>query len=162
MSNQLLNYLKDNNLVLTTAESCTAGQIIHLLAQCEGSGQCLDAGYVVYSENAKKRLLGVRQETIEQYTLTSEEIAREMVMGALKDSLANVVVSTTGIAGSEPMDGIPPGTICFGWGFKLKNEVAIYSETKRFQGARADILSEAAKYALAQIPHYHRISQTVK
>lgn len=93
----VLSYLKENHLILTTAESCTAGQIIHLLAKIPGSGECLDAGFVVYSENAKKRILNVKQNTIDDYTLTSEEVAREMAQGALKHSLANVVVATTGL-----------------------------------------------------------------
>ncbi len=60
----VLHYLKKHNLILTTAESCTAGRIIHLLAKIPGSGACLDTGYVVYSVAAKKRLLNVKQETM--------------------------------------------------------------------------------------------------
>lgn len=152
----IFNYLKKHELVLTTAESCTAGRIIHLLAKLAGSGECLDAGFVVYSETAKIRLLDVKQATINTYTLTSEEVAREMVAGAAKGSPANVIVSTTGIAGSKPMDGIPPGTICFAWGFKIKKQTLLFSETKHFTGTRTHILTEAAKYALQNIPHLHQ------
>lgn len=155
----LLTYLQKENLILTTAESCTAGRIIHLLAQFSGSGKCLDAGYVAYSIHAKKKLLKVKQRTIDKYTLTSEEVAREMVIGALQDSCANVVVSTTGIAGPEPIDGIPKGTVCFGWGFRLPNEIIQYSETQHFKGSRIQILTNAAKYALMKIPELHRRSK---
>ncbi|KTD22869.1 putative 17.2kDa protein, CinA-related competence damage protein [Legionella lansingensis] len=152
---KVLDYLKEKDLILTTAESCTAGQIIHLLANYAGSGECLDAGYVVYSESAKKRLLGVKQKTIDTFTLTSEEVAREMVEGALHNSEANVVIATTGIAGPDSINGIPPGTICFGWGFDLGKKLVIYSETKRFKGTKTQILNLAAKYALVKIPFYH-------
>src|SRR4051812_48300189 len=106
----ILKYLKNENLVLTTAESCTAGRIIHLLAKYPGSGECLDAGFVVYSKRAKKRILKVKQTTIDKYTLTSEEVAIEMVLGALEHSDANVAISSTGIAGPKPMDGVSVGT----------------------------------------------------
>lgn len=154
----VLDYLKANTLILTTAESCTAGRIIHLLAQISGSGESLDAGYVVYSIDAKKRLLGVNQQTIDQFTLTSEAVAHEMVSGALKNSAANVVVATTGIAGPEPMDGVPEGTVCFGWGFKLHEDLITYTETKHFKGSRTEILTLAAEYALIQIPSLHKQS----
>jgi PncC family amidohydrolase len=152
---KILSYLEKKELVLTTAESCTAGRIIHLLGKITGSGACLDAGYVVYSVEAKKRLLNVQQSTIDKYNLTSEEVAREMVDGALKDSAAQVGVATTGVAGPEPQDGIPKGTICFAWGFYMNGQKVLYSETKHFNGTRAQVLTTAAKYALIKIPELH-------
>lgn len=152
----ILTYLKDNNLILTTAESCTAGRIIHLLSEHSGAGECLDAGFVVYSEAAKKKVLQVRQKTIEKYSLTSEEVAKEMVEGAFHCSSANVIVATTGIAGSEPMDGVMPGTVCFGFGFKVGQKIHIDTETKHFRGKREAVQDNAAEYALSQIPFYHQ------
>ncbi len=152
----ILSYLKDNHLTLTTAESCTAGRIIHLLGRIAGSGACLDAGYVVYSSKAKKKLLSVKQATIDKYTLTSEEVAREMTEGALKIGNANIVIATTGVAGPEPMDGIPKGTICFGWGIQVNKKTIVYTKTKHFDGTRIQIVTRAAEYALLQIPHYHQ------
>lgn len=148
-------YLKKNKLILTTAESCTAGKIISLLANIEGSGKCLDAGYVVYSADAKKRLLGVKQHTIDKYTLTSEAVAQEMAFGALKDSIASVVIATTGITGKKAMDGIPPGTICFAWGFKSRKNFFVYKETRKFSGTRNAIQEAAATHALLRMPEFH-------
>ena len=56
---EALDYLKAHKLVLTTAESCTAGAMVALLAAVPGTGEVLESGYVVYSPSAKKRLLGV-------------------------------------------------------------------------------------------------------
>ncbi|QRN04723.1 nicotinamide-nucleotide amidohydrolase family protein [Legionella sp. MW5194] len=152
----VLAYLKAHKLVLTTAESCTAGRIIHLLSKIAGSGTCLDAGYVVYSEAAKKRLLGVKQKTIDRYGLTSEEVAHEMALGALKQSAANVVVATTGVAGPGTMDGIPQGTICFAWGFLVDKTPVIYSQTRHFPGNRSGVQTRGAEYALVHIPSFHQ------
>ncbi len=113
---KVIEYLTKHQLRLTTAESCTAGQIVALLGENEGCGECLEVGYVVYSATAKKSLLGVTEEVINKYTLTSEEVARQMVKGALKNSKGTIGVATTGITGDKPMDGVEPGTICMAWG----------------------------------------------
>lgn len=152
---KVVDFLKEHKLVLVTAESCTAGQILALLGRIEGCGECLEAGFVVYSEQAKKRLLGVKQKTIDAYTLTSEEVACEMALGALKGSQANAVIATTGITGSEPMDGIPPGTVCFAWGVKQKGKLKLVSEKKHFQGTRSEIQVKAAKYALFAFSNFY-------
>lgn len=149
-------YLDEHKLCLTTAESCTAGAIITMLSGVDGCGAVIESGYVVYSEPAKKRLLGVKQSTIDRYTLTSEEVAREMAEGALHDSTANVVVATTGIAGHEAIDGIPPGTICYAWGYQHNSEIWMLSETRRFSGNRQSVCERAAEYAIEQLPARHR------
>lgn len=160
---RFIDYLQANKLCLATAESCTAGTIIALLADIPGSGSLMDCGYVVYSEAAKKRLLDVKRETIERFTLTSEEVAREMAIGALRDSDANAAIATTGIVGSEPMDGIPPGTICFAWAFDLPNaqrkkQLSVFSETRRYQGERPELRNIAARHALERFAHFHQLA----
>ena len=156
---ETIKYLEQNDLLLATAESCTAGRLIALLAEVPGSGSWLECGYVVYSPEAKQRLLGVNLETIEQFNLTSVEVAREMVMGALRDSPANVAIATTGLCGTEDVDGIPAGTVCFAWGFVYMKQITVFTQTHRFFGDRATIQNAAAKYALGLISHYH--AQTV-
>ncbi|WP_422422191.1 CinA family protein [Pseudomonas sp. GZD-222] len=150
----VLGYLKDHQLVLTTAESCTAGCIVALLAACPGTGEVLESGYVVYSPSAKKRLLGVNPETIERYGLTSEAVAWEMAVGALKDSDANVVIATTGGAGPNPESGILPGTLCFAWAF-AGEPIVVFTHTQRFVGERSEVMQEGALYGLTQLTHYH-------
>ncbi|KTC68197.1 CinA-like competence damage protein [Legionella birminghamensis] len=153
----VIDFLKNKGLILVTAESCTAGQILSILGKIEGCGECLELGYVVYSEKAKKDVLHVRQETIETHTLTSEAVAREMALGALRKSTASAVISTTGITGPEPMDGIDPGTICFAWGFKKEQEWLLHSETKKFKGTRAEIQVTAAHFALQSLPEIYAL-----
>lgn len=143
-----IDYLKKNELRLTTAESCTAGQIAALLGRINGCGECLDIAYVVYSESAKRRTLGVRKKTIKKYSLTSENVALEMAVGALKKSDANVVIATTGIIGDKAMDGIPPGTVCFACGIKKEKQWLLHAETIQFEGTRAKVQKKAAYYAL--------------
>lgn len=151
-----VDYLRANGLVLTTAESCTAGKIVMLLSEIAGSGELIESGYVVYSPEAKTRLLRVSPQTIATFNLTSCEVAREMALGALHDSTANVAVATTGILGPEDVDGIPAGTICFAWAFQTEDGRSLFSRQQRFSGSRCEVQSLAAEHALKRLPHFHK------
>ncbi|WP_341961834.1 CinA family protein [Pseudomonas sp. RC10] len=149
-------YLKEHSLLLATAESCTAGRIVALLAEVPGSGSMVECGYVVYSPEAKQRLLGVSADTIERFNLTSVEVAREMARGALQDSPANVSIATTGLCGTEDVDGIPAGTVCFAWGFVHDGRIKIFTRTQRFFGDRQAMQHDAAIHALGAISSFHQ------
>jgi nicotinamide-nucleotide amidase len=151
----VLRYLEDNQLHLVTAESCTAGLIASILAEQPGSGSWLECAFVTYSEHAKCSLLGVKQETIDRYGLTSEEVAREMAEGALRVSRANVALSDTGLAGPGGADNLPQGTVCLAWSFEREGQSITYSETRRFEGERNEVRQSAAEYAIERIWHYH-------
>ena len=73
----------------------------------------LDSGFVVYSPKAKNRLLNVDFETIEKFGLTSEEVAREMAIGALNASVATLAVANTGVADDDQED--EGGTQCYAY-----------------------------------------------
>lgn len=152
----MLDYLKAQELQLTTAESCTAGKVVGLLSEVPGSGSCIESGYVVYSPEAKQRLLGVKAETIERYNLTSEEVAREMAAGALRDSPAQAAIANTGLAGPGGADGIPQGTVCFAWGYRVADDIVLYAETRHFSGDREAVQLAAARHSLAGVVPYHQ------
>lgn len=151
-----VSYLRQNALRLTTAESCTAGKIITLLSEVEGSGELIESGYVVYSPEAKQRLLNVSPTTIETFNLTSCEVAREMAVGALRDSPANVALATTGILGPDDVDGIPAGTICFAWAFQTNQGQSVFTRQLRFFGSRCEVQLLAAEHALEALAHFHQ------
>jgi len=148
----IAEYMKRNRLMLVTAESCTAGLIASRLAEVPGAGKLLECAYVVYSPEAKQRCLGVNPQTIEECNLTSEEVAREMALGALERSDANLAVSNTGVTdATDP--AIPPGTQCFAWVFKQEDgSTNVHTETRRFEGERNQIREAAADFALRRIP----------
>ena len=101
---QVVSFLSSRGLMLATAESCTAGYIASLISSVPGSGSCLDVGFVTYSPTGKAGFLGVREETMKRFGLTSEEVAREMSEGALAQEAccADVAVSNTGVADARP------------------------------------------------------------
>lgn len=155
---QAVSFLSSRGLKLATAESCTGGQIASYLASVPGSGACLDVGFVSYSPSGKAGFLGVSPATMREFGLTSEEVAREMAEGALRQEgcCAQVAVSNTGLAQALPGgDGPPAGTQCFAWSFLDRHGgLCTFSETRIFSGNRNDVRSAAALYALSRIEHY--------
>ena len=102
-----LERAKARETTLTTAESCTGGLVAALLTDQPGLGKFFDRGFVVYTEEAKSDLLGVRSETIAHHGVVSEEVARAMAKGAIANSLAGAAVGITGFAGPAGPDDEP-------------------------------------------------------
>lgn len=150
-----LSYLQEHELKLVTAESCTAGLVASMLAEEPGSACWLECAFITYSPQAKISCLAVKQETIDQYNLTSEEVAREMAEGALRISRANAALANTGLAGPGGDNTIPVGTVCFAWSFQEGSDVVTFSETCRFDGDRNQVRKRAAEYAIGRVWHYH-------
>jgi len=126
--------------------------ISSLVADVPGSGKVLDCAFVTYSPQAKQRCLGVSADTIERFGLTSEEVAREMALGALQRSDADIVLANTGLAEAEgEMDGVQ----CIACAIRLEQHQGIVSETVKFSGGRNQVREQAARYALMQLPYYY-------
>ena len=99
LEEEVVKLLNEKGLKLTTAESCTGGLIAKRITDVSGSSNVFECGVVSYANRIKHELLGVKEETLEEYGAVSEETAREMVSGALKISSADLAVAVTGIAG---------------------------------------------------------------
>ena len=95
----LLSRLRAQNLRVATAESCTGGLVAALLTEIAGSSDVVECGFVTYSNAAKREMLGVAAATLDAHGAVSEPTAREMALGALARSQAEIAVSITGVAG---------------------------------------------------------------
>ena len=138
--------LKQARLVLVTAESCTGGWVGEAVTAIAGSSDWFDRGFITYSNAAKREVLGVTAATLQQHGAVSEETAREMALGALKHSRAQVSIAITGVAG--PGGGSadkPVGTVCFAW---AKNASALRSERHLLSGDRNAVRRESVIIAL--------------
>ncbi|AGA86707.1 CinA family protein [Stutzerimonas stutzeri] len=147
---QVVAFLQRAELTLTTAESCTCGLMASLMGDIPGCGKVLDSGFVVYSPKAKNRLLNVDFETIERFGLTSEEVAREMAIGALNASVATLAIANTGVADDDQED--EGGTQCYAYALMRGEQQVVVSETVQFEGDRVEIRKQAARYGLTQLP----------
>ena len=95
----LLELCRSRGVMLATAESCTGGLIAATLTEVAGSSDVVDRGFVTYSNAAKRELLGVATDLIEEEGAVSEKVVRAMAKGALERSGADVTVAVSGVAG---------------------------------------------------------------
>lgn len=89
----------ERKLLLATAESCTAGLIAAAITEIAGSSTVFDRGFVTYSNEAKREMIGVANATLKAHGAVSRPTVLEMAQGAIGNSGANISVAVTGIAG---------------------------------------------------------------
>jgi nicotinamide-nucleotide amidase len=143
--------MTQQGLSLALAESCTGGLIGHLLTQVPGSSDFLERGMVVYSNRAKRELLGVKAETLEKYGAVSPETAREMALGAVSRSGTDIGLAVTGIAGpGGGSEQKPVGTVFFG----LAQGDQVRAKGYHFHGDRDQVKSQSAEMALNWLRRY--------
>jgi nicotinamide-nucleotide amidase len=119
LAKHILVKLADNNVKITTAESCTGGIIASLLTKEAGASACFEAGFVTYSNKMKTTLLDVPNESLKQHGAVSEEVVLAMAQGALEKSSADFVIAVSGIAGPDGGSTEKPvGTVWLAWGHK--------------------------------------------
>ncbi|HWK96819.1 MAG TPA: CinA family protein [Pseudolabrys sp.] len=97
----LLDICKRKNLLVATAESCTAGLVAGTLTEVPGTSSILDRGFITYSNEAKNEMLGVSRDLLAQHGAVSREVAEAMASGVLGHSRVHLAVSVTGIAGPD-------------------------------------------------------------
>ena len=146
LATRLGTRLKEKGLVLATAESCTGGWVAQVVTSVSGSSEWFDRGFVTYSNDAKREMIGVRAETLDHHGAVSEETAREMAAGALRASRAQIAVAITGVAG--PTGGTPQkpvGMVCFAWAVRGG---AVDSTTQHFAGDREAVRRQSVEFGL--------------
>lgn len=140
---------KRRKVIVATAESCTGGGVAAAITRISGSAKWFDRGFVTYHNDAKEKMLGVKKRTLKAHGAVSEAVARQMAAGALENSLADVSVSITGIAGpTGAVPGKPVGTVWFAWAVR---DGPIQSRHFRFDGDRYEVRRQAVAMALQGI-----------
>lgn len=138
--------LRERNLMLATAESCTGGWVGQVITSVPGSSTWYDRGFITYSNASKREMLGVSSATLEYHGAVSEETVREMAEGAIKSSQGHYSLAISGVAG--PGGGTlqkPVGTVCFAWASRRGHTE---SETMHFSGDRDSIRLQSVAHAL--------------
>ncbi|HEX5431169.1 MAG TPA: competence/damage-inducible protein A [Bryobacteraceae bacterium] len=107
-------FLRERGATLAVAESCTAGMIAERLTSVPGSSDYFLGGFFVYSDEMKRRILGVDPCILERHTAVSVETACAMADRARALTGAAYALSTTGEAGPQSATGAPPGTVYIG------------------------------------------------
>jgi len=104
--------LKAKNLTIVTAESCTAGLLVAILAQVEGASDFLHGAFVTYTKEQKTLAVGVPADLLKTAGSVNEAVAVALAEGALARSKADIGVGITGVLGPKPdEDGNPVGRV---------------------------------------------------
>jgi nicotinamide-nucleotide amidase len=93
--------LKSKQKTLSAAESCTGGEIAHLITSVSGSSAYYKGSVIAYANSVKMQLLGVKASTIEKYGAVSQQTVKEMAEGSRKLFATDYSVATSGIAGPD-------------------------------------------------------------
>jgi len=119
LAHHVLTKLTENNLKITTAESCTGGLIASLITEIPGSSVCFEAGFVTYSNKMKSSVLGVPEQLLNKHGAVSQEVVIAMAQGALEKSSADLAIAVSGVAGPDGgSEEKPIGTVWLAWGCK--------------------------------------------
>jgi nicotinamide-nucleotide amidase len=134
------NILISKKLTISTAESCTGGMIAGTLINYPGISEVFLEGAVTYSNEAKHKRLGVKNETLDKYGAVSEETAREMAIGIAETAGTDVSIVTTGIAGPDGgTEEKPVGLVYIG--VYVKGQVTVQKHI--FNGNRSRVRLQA-------------------
>ena len=111
LAENAVSALKQKNLTVATAESCTGGILSALITSISGASSVFGLGMCSYSADVKINNLGVNAETVERYGTVSEFTAKEMAECIRKLANADIGLSVTGVAGPNPTENKPVGLV---------------------------------------------------
>ena len=144
----LLYHLNRLGLTVSTAESCTGGNIAHEITAIAGSSSAFMGSVIAYSNDVKHRVLGVKNETLETYGAVSIPTVEEMANGVCSVIDTQCSIVTSGIAG--PGGGTPDkpvGTVCIA----AKTPHGIVSAVHHFPGNRSRVIDRATTTAIISL-----------
>lgn len=140
--------LHERDLTVSSAESCTGGNIAHRITQVPGSSAYFLGSVVSYSNDVKASVLGVPRNTIASKGAVSREVVESMANGVAKLMRSNCAMATSGIAGPEGGSPYKPvGTV---W-IAVKCGDQTVCEVIHFPGGRNDVIEGATNHAMVMM-----------
>ena len=145
------NLLRQKGLTLGIVESASGGLISHRITNVPGSSDYYKGSVTAYSNEVKIKVIGVKEDTINQYGAVSHQVAEEMAQGGKKVLATDICLADTGIAGpSGATTEKPVGLFYIG----LSHQTGTYSRKHNFQGNREQNKRDAADAALGWLKEY--------
>ena len=137
--------LIENGKTLAVAESCTGGYLTSMLTEKPGASKFFAGSLVAYTEAMKIKELGVKEKTIHEFSVVSNQVAEEMAVGMLKKTGADFAVSTTGNAGpTTDNTDKKVGVVCIA----IAAFSGVYSEEFNFGKPREKVIHRSSNKAL--------------
>lgn len=141
-------HLKERELTVACAESCTGGNIAHRITQQPGSSNYFLGSIVSYANDVKTNVLKVPQKFIDQYGAVSRQVVEAMAEGASKLMRSDCAIATSGIAGPDGGTKLKPvGTV---W-LAAKYGSKLVSECRHFDGDRNDVIEQATAHGMVML-----------
>lgn len=145
--------LLENGKTVATAESCTGGNIAHLITLVAGSSRYYKGSVVSYANEVKEKVLGVRAGDLQQYGAVSEEVVKQMAEGVKRLLKTDYAIATSGIAGpSGGSDEKPVGTV---W-IAVAGERGCVAEKFLFNTTRDNFIERTSNQAILMLLHQMR------
>ncbi|PKG23099.1 competence/damage-inducible protein A [Niallia nealsonii] len=117
---ELVRKLKEKELTVAAAESLTGGMFQQELTSVAGAGSIFKGGVVCYTNEVKRDILSVKESTIKEMGVVSEQCAKELAENVQKLLNSDIGISFTGVAGPDELEGHPAGTVYLGIAVKGK------------------------------------------
>ncbi len=140
--------LRELRLTLSTAESCTGGNIAHVITEIAGSSDYFMGSVVSYSNDVKHRVLGVEDTVLDTCGAVSQPVVEQMVNGACAVFHTHCAVATSGVAG--PGGGTPEKPVGTVWMAAKVGDI-VTSKCFHFTGSRVQIIDRATTHALIML-----------
>jgi len=151
LEKEIGNLLRQKRLTLGVVESATGGLISHRLTNVPGSSDYYKGSVTAYSNEAKIKVVGVKEATISQHGAVSSQVAEEMAEGGRKVLAVDLCLADTGIAGpGGATPGKPVGLFYLG----LSYQGGTYSRKHNFRGDREQNKQSVAEVALGWLKEY--------
>lgn len=147
MLNKLAEILTNENLTISTAESCTGGLVSSMLTDISGSSSFIKLNFVTYANEAKHEILGVLNETLDKFGAVSEQCANEMAEGLMKKTNCDIALCTTGIAGPTGGTKEKPVGLCY-ISCRYKNKTIVEKILLNPETERKELKRQFAKKAI--------------
>ena len=141
---RIVSTLGERGQTLATAESLTGGMLGAAITAIPGASAVYRGGVIAYATELKTVLLGVPADLLAQHGPVHPDVASAMAMGVRDRLSATWGLATTGVAGPDSVDGLPPGTVHIGAGAGVPATRALALAGER-NDIRRDTVDEALK-----------------
>ncbi len=140
--------LRELGLTLSTAESCTGGNVAHVITEIAGSSDYFMGSVVSYSNDVKERVLGVDNTTLDTCGAVSQPVVEQMAYGVSQLCRTHCAVATSGVAG--PSGGTPEKPVGTVWMAAKVGDIVV-SQCQHLPGERSQIITRATNQVLIML-----------
>ena len=145
IAQSVVKKLTKKKVTLSVAESITGGGLASAITEVSGSSKVFVGGVIAYEDSIKISELKVDTKTLKKFTAVSEEVAKEMAVGALKKFKTDYAIATTGVAGPGKAYGQKAGTV---W-VAIASKKEVFAIALSLSGSRDLIRHATIESALA-------------